>query len=160
MRLRATGWMPVLLWVAAAGCASNADIVVERRNMHNHASLAQLYYDKGRYSQALDQAHKALAVDETYVKALCILGYVELQAGRMASRPDLRIEHFRRSEEAFVGAVQNGSETNSYVYKAYFGMGLLYVQWAKAVEDLLEGDGGDEADGAEDLPGEEELWSE
>jgi hypothetical protein len=147
------------------GCESNREIVLKRENMKNHGYLAQLYYDQGRFNLSVDQAKRALAVDEDYVKALCILGYAELQLARLAKSPAVRRDLYGSSEENFLHAIRSGSESSAFVFKSYYGLGLLYLQWAREVErqiNELEGPGAVEEEppltGEE--TGEEDLWTE
>jgi tetratricopeptide (TPR) repeat protein len=129
--------------------------------MHNHAALAQLYYDKGRYTQCMGQARRALAIDDSFVKPHCILGFTHLQVGRMTPNLPLRIEHFEKAERELIAAISHGSETNSYVFKCYFGLGLLYFQWAKAVDAIREEQGSQDKSGLPPpIPGEEKIWQE
>ena len=146
--------------LAQAGCESNREIVLSRKDMHNHAHLAQVYYDKGRLPQAIDQCRKALEVDDTFTKPLCILGYAYLQLGRNASRDDSRFEHFEEAESHLTQAVLHGSESDSFVFKSYFGLGLLYFEWAKHLKRQLAGGRDGSQGGAPRNPGKEALWAE
>lgn len=146
----------------AAGCESTADVIMERESLKNHAALAQLYYDKGRFSQAASQAEKALEIDGTHSKARCVLGFTYLQVARRQGAYEARVEYYEKAEEQFNGAIGSGSETDSYIFKSYFGLGLLYFQWAKDVDAQIEKKPVEAASPALDGPssGEEDLWKE
>lgn len=146
---------------AACGCESTAEIIQEREKLKNHAHLAQLYYDKGRFPQAVNQAEKALEIDETYVKARCVLGFACLQVSRIQPTFALRTDWYEKAELHFSRVISDGTERDSFVFKSYFGLGLLYFQWAKDVDAQIGSTGGKAAplvDGP--ATGEEDLWKE
>ncbi len=145
----------------SAGCESNADIIQEREKLKNHAALAQLYYDKGRYNLAISQAEKALEIDASYSKARCVLGFTYIQCARVQESYAGRVELYGKAEENFDRAIRDGSETDSFIFKSYFGLGLLYSQWAKDVDAQMRSADHKPAE-ALDGPatGEEDIWKE
>ncbi|GEM_PF-2956986 len=155
--------LAAMLLVAGAGCTSWRSIFIDREKLKIHVQNAQRNYHAGQYERAVHQAKKALDIDDAHPKALSILGFCFLQVVRTAEKREDRLAYCEKAEGNFLRAIQEGSETDPAVFKAYFGLGLIYFLWAQEVESMMEASGRKE--GPLHLPGEdtetqETLWSE
>lgn len=123
---------------AAAGCQTWTDVFVGREELKLYRANAQRNYHAGQYERAVHQARKALEIDEEDVKSLTILGYCYFQVARYAKTRELRLEYYARSEAELEKAILAGSETDPAIFKAYFGLGLVYFSWAQEVKSMIE----------------------
>jgi tetratricopeptide (TPR) repeat protein len=151
----------VLLVAAFAGCKSWRQIYIDRDELKLHATNAQHAYHAGKYEMAVQQAQKALSIDEDDAKARTLLGYCYLQVARYGKTRETRLEYYEKSEAAFEEAIRDGSEKDPAIFKAYFGLGLVCFMWAKEVEAMMETATGKETGIDAVRPGgAEDLWGE
>jgi hypothetical protein len=76
---------------------------------------------------------------------------------------ETKLKYYAMTEEEFTRAIGEGSEKDPAVFKAYFGLGLVYFMWSQEVQRMIEEASGKKSPlvvaGAGE-EGEKEIWSE
>lgn len=154
--------LSMALLATVVGCQSNREVFEEREMIKIHAENAQRAYHAGQWDRAVHQANKALELDDDHVKARTILGFAYMQVARFAKTEEARWEYCEKAEDTFSRAIRAGSETDPAVFKAYFGLGLVYFMWAQEVEHMMGETSEDEAEviSTDDSDTGESVWSE
>lgn len=129
--------LPVAALLAAGCVADPAEVLEERKQLHDHTANAQAYLENGDLARAQQQAERALAIDDEHAKARLILANVRfLMAQRLAVPPDQpelapkvearRAELVAEVEADLLAVTDDASRTDVAVFKAYYVLGDLH----------------------------------
>src|SRR5262245_31791896 len=128
MRLPASA-LPSLLALLLPSCGILSLSGEEQRAFDVHYQNAQYWYDAGDFNRALQQAHRAQALDDGNRELLLLLGWIHLKRG---TRDDVYYA------ERYLEQVSGGGLFRGRWYKATLGLGLALRRQGDYLRETAE----------------------
>ncbi|MCI0589442.1 MAG: tetratricopeptide repeat protein [Planctomycetes bacterium] len=127
MRLPASALPPLLALLPSCGILSLSG--EKQRAYDVHYQNAQYWYDAGDFNRALQQAHRALAIDDGDRELLLLLGWIHLKRGTL--------EDVYKAE-GYLEQVAGGGLFRRRWYKATLGLGLALRRQGDYLRETAE----------------------